>query len=100
MKACTDAELQSIVDYLKLQKDTNTLQNRGASEAQLKKIVALAYAMGWDKTDGGRYQKGLLDKRLNGLALKQYKVSNFRWLDKKSAWAFIETLKKLSAKAV
>ena len=99
MKLCTDAELSAVVDYLKLQKDTTELQSKGASTAQLKKIVALGYSMDWDKTDSGQYQKGLLDKRLNGLCEKQYKISNYRWLDKVKAWAFIETLKKLEEKS-
>jgi|GEM_PF-774888 len=98
MKLCTDTELRAVVDYLKLQKDTTDLGERGASAAQLKKIVALGYAMDWDKDDNGNYQKGLLDKRLNGLCEKQYKVSAYKWLDKEGAWAFIETLKKLKVK--
>ena len=98
MKACTDAELKSVVDYLKLQKDTASLQNRGATDAQIRKIVALGYSMGWDKDESGEYQKGLLDKRLNGLCEKQYKVGTYKWLDKAQAWAFIETLKKIKEK--
>ena len=95
---CTVEELQRIVDYLKLEKDITALQNKGASPAQLKKIVALGYAMDWNKDDNGNYLKGLLDKRLNGLCSKQYKVSSYKWLDKEGAWAFIETLKKLKAR--
>ena len=98
MKLCTDAELKCVVDYLKLYKNTNALQNKSSSTAQRKKIVALAYSLGWDKTSCGQYQKGLMDKRLNGLCEKQYGISDFRWLNKEKAWAFIETLKKIKAK--
>lgn len=100
MKLCTDAELEGLIKFLKLFKDTDALQNKGMTEAQKKKIYALAYSMKWDKDNkSGEYVQGLIDKRLNGICKKICDIDRLKWLSKEQAYKVIEGMKKMAQRA-
>lgn len=88
MRACTDKELQRVVQALVILKEESKNRPGMASNKQVWKIRQLEKKLGWYDNP----------KRLASFLRKWYGVDRPEWLTSHDAWKAIESLKKVLEK--